>query len=601
MDEKISIFILYIVLIQIYIFKCSTIIVFDSHKYRSGHFAFNSNKDMIIEYSNDNYRLFYGLKANGKYYFNNNSSFQETTITENGEAKRYEAKNIFVEIDNKEYLLSIASSTSVIELWDLNGGEIVDKKFKLTSDFLGNQEYSYVFSLLDINTTPKNYIISYIKQNSQFYYNLQKFNFDIFGLDNSNFQLTTTNEMYKIDFSNRIVSCFIMNEKIVVFLVGYQKKYYLYIYNFNLEPLNKDKLPEIDYTTNFNDGIGLFSKAYHIENNDAIFIYFTQPNSKLLKLNIGTISDDSQTFSSKIYKTLNYNHNLNYNTLMNDFIKISPDRFIYLGLNMTYNKEMYIYLFDLYNNYQSMNIRIYRETFNNDHQLCKDLSADVYNNLLIFTATATKNSSEYSILMIFGYANYTDNIIDISEYFMDDDINNSNNLVDKLLENINIENNIFNYYIDTNEIKLISIPEEILFYNGNSPSNENKVSNGENLNRIYTFKQKLDEEKSDAFYFIDYQPIIKEPNSDNYNLGTIQTEKVNEQIYRYEQRTYYGRTITVKFKLCHRYCGTCLKYGKSDNIQLCESCLPQYSFFYGNEFNSNCIPNGYFYDKDDNI
>ena len=35
---------------------------FNSQHYRAGSFAFNSDGDMIIEYSYNNYRLFFGLK-----------------------------------------------------------------------------------------------------------------------------------------------------------------------------------------------------------------------------------------------------------------------------------------------------------------------------------------------------------------------------------------------------------------------------------------------------------------------------------------------------------------------------------------------------------
>ena len=42
---------------------------FNSRFYRNGHFAFNSNGDMIIEYSYKKYRLFFGLKKSGKYFF----------------------------------------------------------------------------------------------------------------------------------------------------------------------------------------------------------------------------------------------------------------------------------------------------------------------------------------------------------------------------------------------------------------------------------------------------------------------------------------------------------------------------------------------------
>ena len=611
MYEKIPISIICVFFTLINTINCSTIIVFNSHEYRSGQFAFKENGDMIIEYSNDkdNYRLFYGLKKNGKFYFNNNSSFIETTATyNNNDTHRYEARNIFVIIDNKEYLFSIASDKSVAELWDLTEGNIVANKFISSTIFLGFNEYSYVFSLLEMDTTHKNFVISYLSGDGHSY-NLQKFSFTNFGFNSNDYSITTTSEKYDINsFINRIVNCFIMNnEKIVVFLVGSSmSKFELYIYNYDLQPLNKGSLPVIDEISNFQSGVGLFSKAYHLENNDAIFIYFTKPSSSSLKLKIVTISEDTKSFTVKIEQYLNSNNDCNLNSLpmRNDFAKVNSQRFIYLGLDESTSKNIYIYLFDLYNDFNSLNIRVYQENFNGEHSIDKELSADVFNNHLIFTATAIKNSKQYSILMIFGYANYTDSIIDISEYFMDDEMNNSNNLVDKLLANITIENNIFNYYIDTNEIKLISIPEEIIFYNGNLPSNENKVSNGENLNRIYTFQQNQNKEKTDEFYFLDYQPIVKEPTYENYGSGTIKIMKGdNQNIYQngYVQQIYYGRTITVKFKLCHEYCGTCLKYGKSDNLQLCESCLPDYSYFYGNEFNSNCVPDGYFYDKDNNI
>ena len=370
--------------------------------------------------------------------------------------------------------------------------------------------------------------------------------------------------------------------------------------------MNDGNSPNIDNITNFNDGFGLFSKAYHLENRDAIFIYFTSPDSNSLKLKLGTISDDSKSFDTKIHKSLadnnKYNYNLNYDVRMNDFVKIDSRRFVYSGLAINDNKTMYIYLFDLYNNYKSMNIRIYKEVFN-QHKLFLEVSADVYNGHLIFTSTAiTDNNEIYSILMLFGYANYTDSIINISEYFMDEYVNNEKNLFDKLLENIQIENNIFQYYIDKNEIKLVSIPHEILFYNKSSGS-ETLISNGDHLSKEFTFKQNVTAEKNDEYYYLDYQPIIKEPTYENYNNGTINYEEVNKtdsyQI-NYKQKLFYGRTITVQFKLCHRYCQKCLKYGYNDNNQFCLSCLPNYRYFDEKEFNSTCVPEGYFYDNEEN-
>ena len=70
----------------------------------------------------------------------------------------------------------------------------------------------------------------------------------------------------------------------------------------------------------------------------------------------------------------------------------------------------------------------------------------------------------------------------------------------------------------------------------------------------------------------------------------------------FTSKFFYGRTNTLKFKLCHQYCKTCKKIGISINNQKCESCLDEYTYF-SNDVNderpySECIPEGYFYDKE---
>ena len=78
-------------------------IVFNaSSHYRAGNFAINKNNDMLIEYSYQDKRLFYGMKQNGRYYFNDTngdpSPTKEITIENNEDSsifQRYESKNIF--------------------------------------------------------------------------------------------------------------------------------------------------------------------------------------------------------------------------------------------------------------------------------------------------------------------------------------------------------------------------------------------------------------------------------------------------------------------------------------------------------------------------
>ena len=49
----------------------NNIFIFNDENYRYGSFALNENGDMIIEYSYANKRLFFGLRKNGDFYFEN--------------------------------------------------------------------------------------------------------------------------------------------------------------------------------------------------------------------------------------------------------------------------------------------------------------------------------------------------------------------------------------------------------------------------------------------------------------------------------------------------------------------------------------------------
>ena len=60
--------------------------------YRVGHFARNSKRDMIIEYSYLQFRLFFGLKQDGKLYYPNETKEIElaSDTIQNDTIRRYE-------------------------------------------------------------------------------------------------------------------------------------------------------------------------------------------------------------------------------------------------------------------------------------------------------------------------------------------------------------------------------------------------------------------------------------------------------------------------------------------------------------------------------
>ena len=333
--------------------------------------------------------------------------------------------------------------------------------------------------------------------------------------------------------------------------------------------------------------------VYFKDGNDGTSLWFII--YRILK--IGTSYDKALL----IYKDISV-YNFEPNITLNDFIKIDDERLVFIStIDFT---TLYILVFDLYNSYTNVKIRVYNYTLSN-YKIVKELSLFAFNNYLVFTSTVESSLSStnpFSIFMIFSYIgeNNIDIIDEISLYLTDNDnYDSNNNIITKLLEGLIIDNNIFGY-IPSNQIKLISIPNQIIFYNGNETT---PLSEGNILEFNYRFEQNKESIKnSNDFYSFDYQYIIQEPDYItfyNYAHDVIHYPYNSDESSNFEQKKYYGKTNTVKFKLCHRYCDTCKTLGTSDDDQQCLTCLPLYQYDYFKEYSQNCIPEGYFYDKEE--
>ena len=163
----------------------------ENKNYRAWHFAMNSKGDMIIEYSYNQYRLFYGLKNDGKFYFTEiTKEIEITNDTINSDIiQRLESLNLFVSLMNdinkeKEYLMSISSNTAILELHDFesNTYNISEAKTVFNSD---NGIYSYIFQILEkkFNNGNNYYCIYIINDNSQYNIILKNFIFQILILN----------------------------------------------------------------------------------------------------------------------------------------------------------------------------------------------------------------------------------------------------------------------------------------------------------------------------------------------------------------------------------------------------------------------------------
>ena len=535
-----------------------TIEIFDSPNYlMKGQFAKNLNSDMIIEYSTGNERLFYGIKKDGEGYFNG-EYIKQIRLPDN--EVRYESNNIFVTLNNSnddnQYLLSFGANETVVELYDFKNGTYITK---ITADILGNSIFSYVFSLLELNNLEKEYLLIYI-YNQQ--YIVQKIGFSSFNLDNISVKKVYTSPNCSNVNENRMIDGIIVNEEFILILFINGNNFYISIFDFDLNlKLNNVSLI-MDSIEGFENSIGLFAKGINLKERYVLLLYYKNIISNL-NLRLWYIKETFEIIE-------NFVNNLNEyiflsNPLLNKIIKINSQRCVFFGFKSKYNPNITdvgeisdsvsILLLDFYNEYKDLKIREYKIGLDS-YKFHKEIAVEIFNNFICFTS-AVYRTSDYkiiSIFMIFGYFNQTNvenNItVNIYDYFL----NKTNNIVDFIINNstIIIENNIFGYELSTDNLKLVQIPEEIEFYNKN---NENKLENGDILNRNYILKENEAIVIKEGKYFFEYQIIVQEPDYNKFNSYAINITDyhrsggdIDQEDY-FESQKFYGKISSVNFIL----------------------------------------------------
>ena len=626
--------------------NCFNNLIIIQKYYRAAQFATNKEGNMIIEYSNDEsgrdgYRLFYGLKKDGRHYFEDDNPIKIINLTPSGGHRgRYESRNLFVstedDIDkNKQYLFSTSSYESLTELHDMEEGtHSVTDTIPLWNII---DIFSYQYSLLEIQKDNKNIYFCVFTQHETYQieityddghkewkdhsrtFTIKKYKFGSSNLEDFNemFSLNNTN-----NFNNRIISSFII-EDAELLVVFYMKRvdtnnqiaqYAFIFYDYNLNQKNEKLLSGNDIEDP-RAGEGIFFKGLSLKNNYASFIYYTKGlGTTKIKFEISSLVLNSGNYE--------FNNNLHFekeygyisDIVLNEFIKINDERLAFISTKKVSSKyELHILLYDIYNSYSQVKIRPYY--FDLDiYQLKKELTAYVFNGFLIFSSTAVtpvsdSNNEFFSILVFFGYPNGTDHEIDISPYLMDvDGYSNTNNIYNYLMSNMIIENNIFNYE-PVDKINLVSIPEELLFYNitGGVQDTEPLPNNtffGVN-HKLYQNKQL---NKTSRYYYIYYQYLVKEPSYDTFYpsgiINDIPSTFDASGTYNANRKTFYGRTNRIKFKLCYEYCGSCIEFGKTINKQECLTCLEDYTYDYWaylGKYIANCVPENKYYDFDNHL
>ena len=235
-----------------------------ANKFRAGHFVTMKDGTLIIEYSNDgvNYlRLFYGLKKNGRYYFENESPFRHLNATNpvndtlNG---RYESKNIVLHFKDdtskqKEYIFSTSIWTTVTELHDLETG--ISKYWDTVSFWDIVEIFSYEINLFELKEgNEMHYFCAFTQHETDKIYLNGKYDDYSKTFSIRKFSITDFNTYsilgkvdYGANYNSRMISCFLVPdwEDIVVFFLKAADEeyknahYYIAFYYYNLNFRNE--------------------------------------------------------------------------------------------------------------------------------------------------------------------------------------------------------------------------------------------------------------------------------------------------------------------------------------------------------------------------
>ena len=547
------------------------IIKFNQNNYRAGHAVVTQNGELFIEYSLDadsSERLFYGLKKNGRNYFNDDSFIKILDIgNDNNYKNRYESMNRIVRIngedyEGKEYILSVSTYRTVMELYDL---ETWDSAIKKAITYLSNQIFSFKFQLLEAKYNDEYIYFIVFSHNTNYEENgvtvgkEEGFRGTIARFKFSSLEFDTTKvshiEFIDLKYSDRAITSFIIEELNYVAIIYVKEfdgpfKFMITYYKFDLTKAYEGFIKLYEFgLSNLVEGVGIYFKAIYLTNYYVAFAFYDdRTNTKSFKLRVIRLykNNNLNEFEDKISKDIN-TYDLSTNVTLNDFIKYDNERLAFIS-HKDYNNFIILLIF-FSDTYSKMKIRYYSFSLE-DYVLNKDMSIYFWNDYLLYTPTyydksdTKENKDNYSILMIFGFVNGTDFTMDISPYLMDTGYHvEGNDLVTRLLQNLTIDNNIFGYE-STNQIKLISIPPELLFYD----LDENQINAETVIDKNHILKQNRNIKKTDKLYSLEYQYVV---NDCEEVIDSMAHATFNNGSYsnHFPNKTFYGRTNILQFKL----------------------------------------------------
>ena len=343
------------------------IIKFDSKKYRANNFAQNKNGDIILELTelkedNNNElsssKLFYGITKEGYPLFKKETSFtHEIQITNDNELlndNQYDNSiNLFISLKNdlnkeNEYLFSINSHKSTVELFNLNEDNNIYYIWSFNNFFNLNYDYDESFRLELFEIKEKNeYIIAFLPKD-KVNEDIKNLNF-IIHFRFKSFDENAYEEINAIKYNNyiniRIFNVLSLNDYFVVLTYNedyyYDYPYFLQFFNYDTDFSSPSK--EIEFSTSFwynKDNEKTFFKSIYIEDEYVLFLfypyyYYYNILFELYDLNSIVHENGKDILQPLTSKDEYIANNFDSDKSVNDFIKIDNNKFAFIFISYT--------------------------------------------------------------------------------------------------------------------------------------------------------------------------------------------------------------------------------------------------------------------------
>ena len=572
--------------------------------YRYNHISSNMNDDMIIDtgaYPLENVRKFYGITKDGKELFMDNSGNKNyhSSVTSSDEFGRVEGESFFVRITSsyplykgKERLVGISKNPTghsyLTEIYKFENNEItiVDSSTKTTKSYFGD----IISNVFSINRYPGEdseyiYYTSYIvlELANKYKFKTKKTYYKV----SFNGQISTE-EIDSLDASEQsIVSCFFTdNKSYICFFI--QKNNGLTIRVCDNE--NRKSSTIIYNYENYEER--RFYKGIYFRNEIGFFAYFKY-NQAFPTFSLYHCNSDNNMIVYKNYGIiLPSKGNFTNNELLNDLIKLNDNTVCFVSASKE-KTILNVIVFSLYDNDNYMNIRYYFiDIWAKGIKLFADLKLGLYNNYLIMAFSHCGNEAclenyydvdHFSSLIYFGYANSTNDYLDVIDYIYLDNKNIQTDIIINFEKNLIIQNNLFGYVLKS--IKIISISSGIkLLKNEEQIESDSIINKGEEV--ILNLDLNSNRNYPRGTYKIEFLFIITEPdfNTPNKYMEYIEEKSGNNweaEKQFFKNHEYIGKssilTIELKEDLTYQctqedLCSLCYLYNKDE----CVTCRYRY-------------------------